>query len=410
MKADFQPVLIGSDNTIYGLARSFHMAYGKKSIVFCREATKAINGSKIIEQIIAEPRLMDETIFVQKLNQFADNWYQKTPGTRLILVNPASDVYAELVSKTQVKLAEKFDMNVPKWEIYQKVTDKVEFYKLCEKHGLDYPKFVTVNKDNYKKTPNNITFPAVIKPVDSAEYWKLPRFDGYQKVYFVDNQVEAFEILGKVFRSGYHGTMIIQEKIESDITGQQDITTYSGKKSKKVEFSQLFQAVLADNNPLSFGVFCALLPTKNPQLEAKIAKFLDSIGYQGFAGINIMIDPRDGRPKLLELNARLHGESFALTAMGNNPAQILVSDIHSGIFKKTNNEILWKSVPDCVIRKFVTDERLRTKVKKLIREGKTDTELNYKPDLSPRRRIDYLLFVTRRWRNFNKFTRQSADK
>jgi len=347
---------------------------------------------------------MDEAIFIRKLNDFADIWYQNTPGTRLILVNPASDVYASLVSKTQAKLADNFDMNVPDWEVYQKVTDKVEFYKLCASHGLDFPKFAVVNEKNYKKAPAKIDYPAVIKPVDSAKYWQLPRFAGYQKVYFVDNQIEAMDILNKVYESGYSGDMLVQEKIESDILGQQDITTYSGKKTKKVQFSQLFQAVLADNNPLSFGVFCALLPTKNTELESKIAKFLNSVGYQGFAGLNILIDPRDNKPKLLELNARLHGESFALTAMGNNPSEILVNDIFGGKFKKTDNEVLWRSVPNCVIRKFVPDT-LKVKVKELIRAGKTDTELNYKPDLSPKRRLDYLIYMTRRWRNFRKFSK-----
>ena len=406
MKTDFQPVIIGSDNTVYGLARSFHMAYGKKSIVICRHATNAILGSKIISEICTEPKLMDENIFVKKLTEIADTWYKKNPNTRLLLVTPVSDVYAELVSKNRLKLENLFDMNVPDWKLYQKLTNKTQFYKLCEKYGLDYPKYTAVDEKSYKN-PIKINFPAVIKPADSASYWQLPRFDGYQKVYFVDNQTEAIKILDLIFGKGYSGEVIIQEKIPADTAHQQDITTYSGKKSAKVNFTQLFQAVLADNNPLSTGIFCALLPAKNASLENKIAKFLNDIGYTGFAGLNIMIDPRDNKPKLLELNARLHGESYALTAMGNNPAKILISDIYGGDFKKTDTEIIWKSVPNHIIRKFMSKNSIKDKVIKLLKQGKTDTELNYKVDLSPKRRKNYYYFMLGNCRNFKKFARQS---
>jgi len=389
------------------------MAYGQKSLVICRTSTDAIKGSQIIEQIFVEPDLMDEKVFVKKLNEVADDWYHKNPDIRLLLVTPVSDSYAELVSKNQLELKAKFDLNVPDWQTYQKVTDKVEFYKLCEKYNLDYPKFVVVNS----KTPldssasNGVNFPIVIKPNDSAAYWRLPRFTGYQKVYFADDLATAREILYRVYKNGYKGEMLIQEKIESPIFAQQDTTTYSGLKTRKTQFSQVFQAVLAENYPLAFGVFCALVPTKNVELEAKLAKFLDAIKYRGFAGFNIIIDPRDNKPKLLELNARLHGESYALTITGNNPAQILVSDIYGPEkFVKTEKEGLWRSVPNRIIRHYTPDGSLKNRVLKLIKQGKTDTELKYPADLSLSRFKKYLVFMLKRARSFKKFARQSAKK
>ena len=72
-KQDFLPVLLGSDINVYGMARSFHEAYGYKSVAVGKGILPACTHSHIVEVLKVEPRLEEDDVFVRTLTEFAKN-------------------------------------------------------------------------------------------------------------------------------------------------------------------------------------------------------------------------------------------------------------------------------------------------------------------------------------------------
>ena len=91
---DFQPVLLGSDINVYGMARSFHQGYGVKSVAIGKGILGPCTASKIVTVEVVEPNLEDDQVFVKTLLDFAKRYAGS--GTKLLLV-PGGDNYIKLL-------------------------------------------------------------------------------------------------------------------------------------------------------------------------------------------------------------------------------------------------------------------------------------------------------------------------
>ena len=98
-KQYFLPVLLGSDINVYGMARSFHEAYGYKSVAVGKGILPSVMNSTIVEVQQVEPRLEADEVFVQTLTEFAKRY----AGMRLLLV-PCGDNYIKMLVRNQDKL------------------------------------------------------------------------------------------------------------------------------------------------------------------------------------------------------------------------------------------------------------------------------------------------------------------
>src|SRR5690606_5764840 len=50
--ADFRPVLLGTDLGVYSIARSFHEAYGVRSIVVSNQSRGPVDHSRILDNVL----------------------------------------------------------------------------------------------------------------------------------------------------------------------------------------------------------------------------------------------------------------------------------------------------------------------------------------------------------------------
>ena len=78
----FVPVLLGSDVNVYGMARSFHEAYGLRSVAVAKGRLGATSNSRIVTVAVTEPRLEEDEVFVDTLIRFAGR--HDNPFTRAI--------------------------------------------------------------------------------------------------------------------------------------------------------------------------------------------------------------------------------------------------------------------------------------------------------------------------------------
>lgn len=377
---EFIPILFGSDRNVYGMAVGFYEQYKIKSIAVCKLGYSETKYSNIID-IYQNKDIEKKEIFFKTLKDIR----QKYNNKKLILI-ACSDVYARLIIENKKELEKNYIVPYIDEDLMNQLIIKENFYKICEKYNLDYPKTIICTKENYKTLKLPFDFPIIIKPSDSVSYWKSS-FWGKKKIFVVYSKDEYQDILNRVYNSEYKSDLIIQEYIEGDDTCLRVLNAYVNR-NHKVTFMALGQIILEDKAPASFGDYDAIIPTYDQDLFDKMQKFLEDIKFQGYANFDLKYNKKTNTYKLFEINIR-QGRSHSFTTLGGkNITKYLIDDL---IYHKDteieylNNEYLWTLVPKRIIMKYVKNEEIKNKIKKLYKEHKVQNILFYKKDLSLKR-------------------------
>ena len=160
---DFFGVVLGGDMNTYGVARSFYEEYHKKTIVIGRHPLYPTSPSKIIEGYYYETILSDETL-IEALTKLEE----KYPHHKKILFGN-TDFYVEHIMKNRErieKISKNYIIPMVKLEMFKELFCKETFYKLCEKYGLNYPKYQIFDfkKDKLDKYHIQFEFPIFVLP------------------------------------------------------------------------------------------------------------------------------------------------------------------------------------------------------------------------------------------------------
>ena len=98
--------------------------------------------------------------------------------------------------------------------------------------------------------------------------------------------------------------------------------------------------------------------------------------------------------------------SFFVTASGYNLAKWITEDVifhYEQPLTIASKEHLWLQVPKGIVYKYVPDEKLKEKVRKLIKTGKCTNSLFYKKDMSPKRFVRITLNQLNHFRKYKKY-------
>jgi len=309
----------------------------------------------------------------------------QSKAKKLVLV-ASSDGYAELVIRNKKALAPYYELPFVDPELIDELLYKDKFYQLCEKHGLDYPATAFVTKDNYKSFQNPFSFPIALKPADSIQYLEAS-FPGKKKAYILQNEEELQKVLERIYSSTYQGTMIVQDFIPGDDSNMRVLNAYVDQNSK-VRMMCLGRPLLEDCTPSLIGNYVAIVNEYNEHIYKQFQHFLEAIGYKGLANFDMKYDARDGKYKVFEINLRQGRSSFFTTGSGYNLGKFVAEDLVYGkkspvVYAKT--EHLWLGVSKKVALKYVEDPDSVNYMKKLIKEKKYCTTLEYEKDTSIKR-------------------------
>lgn len=355
------PVLLGADLNAYSVALAFFEAYGVKSHVFARYRCGATESSRFIKIHIA-PGIDDVKRAVPALLKFA----AENTGAELFLI-PTADWYVEMLEEAYCSLSGLYKIHIPEKNTWRKLSDKCEFYSYMKDFGISHPPYVSFGREDELSDEHlsRLTYPAVIKPSDSTEYWRYP-FPDMKKVYFPKSLEEAREILERIFSSGYGGRVILQKKVGGH-EGNRVLTTVSDKRGRVVR-AVLGNVILEEVGKTSFGNHSAIITAPLDSLSFKLIDFLNEIGYTGIANFDIMTD---GAEKyVLEMNTRQGRSCDYLRAAGVNIARLLV-EIASG--RNIEPDLSYKSVywhypPNKTVMRYA-DNGGRRCAERLIAEG-----------------------------------------
>lgn len=378
----FLPILLGTDNNAYGMARSFHEAYGVKSLALGKIPLLETRASKIVS-VTTKSNFDSSPVFLQTLQKVAE---KLGPQYDYLILIACGDRYVELITEHREDLKEHFLVPYIDNDLRLKLEDKAEFYAICEKYGLPYPDTLVVEPSNRFDYPQPESFPVAVKASNSIAYVDLD-FPGKMKSYKAKDPQELDRIIHSIFDAGYDDKIIVQDFIPGDDAAMYVLNSYSDTQGI-VRSMCLGQCVLEDYSPDGIGNYNAIIQKGISEIYATYRVFLEAIGFVGFSNFDIKYDHRDGSYKVFEMNIRQGRSSFFTTASGCNLVESLVNDL---IYDKPcyathyhDRPFLWRHVPRQSLLKY-SPARAQDEILRLYRSRRDATTLHYEKDRSLKR-------------------------
>ncbi len=383
-------VAVGGDIGVYGLARAFHEAYRCPAIALTSIATRAVQASSFVTNVVV-PDLTEEQVLVRALEQVAAEY----PDRTLVLVTNA-DWYVEAIVANADRLREHYLMPFCSPQALERVSSKDEFAQICARLGMPTPKTVPVDvaalrraggRDAVAALSIDLEFPVIGKPASSAEYYYLDMPDK-KKVDFVESRADLDDLLGRLVDAGYDGTYLVQDFIPGDETHMRTLTAYRDTRGQ-VTLLATGRVLLQEHNPGTLGNPAAIVTEPYEEAMAAATRFLDEAGYVGFANFDYKLDPRTGQFVYFEMNPRIGRNNYYVTAAGANPARAVVADLVEGRSTDTvrgTDEALYSVVPFDLLLRYLDDEDLKERLRRVRRTGRMVNPLRYRADWGLRRR------------------------
>lgn len=364
---DFEVLILGTDANAYYMARCCYEAYHKKAYLIGKDRLAFTKFSNILN-VEYVSGLWEEETFLNTLEEFANKHKEK----KIILIS-TNETYAEYISANKKKLNKQFVYNYPSVEVIKSLTNKETFYKTYEKSCLKFPKTIYFDCSKESKIPK-MTYPIVLKPANVVVYNHL-RFEGKNKIYKLNSEEEVKNTLNLIKNGGYTDKLILQEFIPGDDSNLFDSVVYVNTKGH-VEFISFAQIGLQERTKSMVGNAAVLMNGFNTtkgdvdnQVE-DIKKFMENIGYTGFAEVDMKYDCRDNTFKVLEINARQGRCSYYVTPLGKNLVQVLIEDCLNGIeheYEVLDKRVLLSFVPKGIVKKYISNEGFKKEALKIWR-------------------------------------------
>lgn len=395
----FLPVLLGTDANAYGMARSFYEQYQVKSLALGKVGLIETRHSSIVD-VRLYPKIDTKEVFLKTLLTIGKEYKKKYEKLLLIA---CGDVYSELTIHYKKELQKYFIVPYIDEKMKEKLENKKDFYEICEKYGLDYPKTYIVNKKNKDKISLPFPYPVAVKASNSIEYAKV-EFPFKKKGYKAENEEELKKIISAIYHSPYKDEIIIQEFIEGEDNAMWVLNSYSNQYGK-VKMMCLGHCILEDYSPAGIGNYKAIISDENKEIYKKMQKFLEEIGYIGYSNFDMKYDQKDGKYKLFEINIRQGRSSYFVTVAGHNLARYLVEDYIENKDEKTvynKNKTLWLGVYKSIAQKYV-DKKSKKEIKELLNNKKYGYTLKNKKDINLYRWIMIHRVYRKDYRIFRKY-------
>jgi D-aspartate ligase len=212
---------------------------------------------------------------------------------------PTRDEIVAAVSAHRSALTALFRVPTPGWDTIKWAWDKRNTYRLAEQLGIPVPR-TWYPRDLHDVEAIEAEPPLTIKPAIKEHFIYATK----AKAWRADNRFE----LGKRFLDAAAlvapGEVMIQELIPGDGQAQYAYCAFF----KQGEAIGRMIARRRRQHPPEFGRATTFAETVDlPMIEELSLRFLRAIDYYGLVELEYKRDPRDGRLKLLDVNARTWG-------------------------------------------------------------------------------------------------------
>ena len=372
------PVCLGGQILSYSYAREFWRAYHIKPIVISMADNKITSSSRYVDYRIM-PDMTNQKALLDYLSEIGRTLEESNKVGMLL---GGADWHARFLSENREVLEQWFVIPYIDIDLMDHITQKNNFYNLCEKLDIDYPKTwsLDLKKDRNSFDFKSAQYPLVGKPSSSAE-WDTLDFAGKKKVYIIENEEELHQVIEAVSKSDYNQEFIIQEFIPGDDDALYSLTIYAQEGKAKVVSGG--RVILQDHAPSLIGNPVCIMSQRVEKIIEDGIKFVEHTGYSGYANFDVKYDERDGKYKFFEVNARPGRNSYYISLGGVNFITPFVEDfiLQKDLdYTEAYNPFLYTLVPPVVIKKSVSDTCLRREVLRMYKSGLANSPLSYGKD------------------------------
>ncbi|SRR6266851_525070 len=221
---------------------------------------------------------------------------------RPAVIIPTSDHAAIFINEYASALAKWFLFPAQQPGLTRALADKRELQRICQRTGVAQPiTFFPTSADEARRLAGELGFPIMVK---ITEPWRRPRPPGLAGTSIVRNS-EELTALFRVAEAAPELQLMIQEHIPSSdvmLAGYCD------------QHSRCLVAVTGEklrSYPAGAGMTSTSRATDNREIRCLLEDFLSQLGFRGIFDLELRLDCRDGRYKLLDFNPRT-GADFRL--------------------------------------------------------------------------------------------------
>ena len=249
--------------------------------------------SKYTKKFIKCPDINNSSMLVDFLVEFA----KKEKANDWILI-PTNDAAVYTLSKNKKILEEYYKVPTPSWDIVKFAYNKKLTYQLAEKNNIRIPKTIYPDSlDTLKAMLSDIEFPVIINPAIMHHFYEKTK----TKVFKANTEDELIRAYIRASSILDPSEIMVQEVIPGGPTHLYSFCSFF--KQKKVLGMCIGRR--SRQRPMDFGKASTFVESVHmPELIEFGTILLNTVNYDGLSEVEFKEDPRDGKFKLLEINAR----------------------------------------------------------------------------------------------------------
>lgn len=226
----------------------------------------------------------------------------------VVISGSDADVFAVL--RHRDKLEQFYNFPMAKFDIIEKLTNKRKFYEMLDKLDMPHPKtYFPDDISGVTRISEEITYPCIVKPAFSTKFGK----EFSVKLFTADSAEELAKGYSRATSSGYE--VVIQEVIPGSDVNVYGFCSYFNHDSEPLG---IFIYKKIRGYPQGFGICSFVESVFKPEIVELGTQLLRSINYHGISEVEFKKDTRDGKFKIIEVNARIWAQNNLAARCGVN--------------------------------------------------------------------------------------------
>lgn len=377
------PVVLDFTLSGYALARAFHERYGLTSVAVVPFTTGAIADSSIIPEVreVGPDSVHNYDLILREIRKLA------TENPELTIIPLTNhDGIVQALSAKRATLGKNVVVPHESPEMLRRVSNKQDFNELCAAAGVPTPRTAVLDFAGGRPGADDLDlpWPLIVKPADSGHFAAL-RMPGKKKLYQVADRRQLDELLDQLQAAGYDGQLLAQEFIPG--TDLLSITLYRAHDGR-ITLARASEVLMQDPRPAYLGIPDVQVVAPMADAIELGSRVLAEADYHGFANLDAIRDPRDGKVVFFEINPRYGRNCYYATASGANIAEQVVADLIDEkpvVAADLEGELLYTTLPV----KFVEQKVGRSaaqRVRDIAAAGRVADPLLYAGERNPKHR------------------------
>jgi predicted ATP-grasp superfamily ATP-dependent carboligase len=244
--------------------------------------------SRLAAGMLCPDPLDDEEAFVLFLEELGERLPQKA------VVFPTHDEYIWPLSRHADRLSPWYLIPFARWPVMERLYDKRAQLEAAARAGCAIPRTVYLESEDDLGRVDDIEYPGILKPVDSLAFRR--RF--FTNVLAVEGPGHVRRIWPQIADLG---GMVLQERVPGADDQLFTVGSYLDRESRPLA---VFTGHKLRQHPRGAGSCTLGVSRWDEALARSAVDLLQELKYWGVSQVEYKRDPRDGRFRLMEINAR----------------------------------------------------------------------------------------------------------